>query len=68
MKNLLKNRYEIIGLLGAGGMGAVYKVADRERKGKVLAAKELRSGGLSPMKAQEALLQFQTEARILSGG
>jgi serine/threonine protein kinase len=66
MTRLLKNRYEITGLLGTGGMGAVYKVVERDRKGRVLAAKELRSDGLSPMKAQEALAQFQTEARILS--
>jgi serine/threonine-protein kinase len=66
MTKLLKNRYEIVGLLGTGGMGAVYKVADRDRKGRALAAKELRSDGLSPMKAQEALSLFQTEARILA--
>jgi serine/threonine protein kinase len=66
MTRLLKNRYEILGLLGTGGMGAVYKVADRDRQGKVLAAKELRSDGLSPIQAQEALSQFQTEARILA--
>ena len=66
MTRLLKNRYEIIGLLGTGGMGAVYKVADRQHKGRVLAAKELRSDGLSPVKVQEALAQFRTEARILA--
>jgi len=66
MSRLLKNRYEIIGLLGTGGMGAVYKVADRERKDRILAAKELRSDGRYPVKAQEALTLFQTEARILA--
>jgi len=44
----------------------VYKVADRKAKGRILAAKELRSDGLSPAKAQEALAQFRTEARILT--
>jgi serine/threonine protein kinase len=66
MTRLLKNRYEITGLLGTGGMSAVYKVADRQHKGRVLAAKELRSDGLSTVKAQEALAQFRTEARILA--
>ena len=66
MSRLLKDRYEIIGLLGTGGMGSVYKVADRDWKGRILAAKELRSDGLSLVKAQEALTQFQTEARILA--
>ncbi len=44
----------------------MYKVADRSRRGKVLAAKELRLGKLSTEKAREALSQFQTEARILT--
>jgi serine/threonine protein kinase len=65
MKRLLKKRYEIVGVLGRGGMGCVYKVSDRLQKGKVLAAKELRPGKQSAEKAGEALAQFQTEARIL---
>jgi serine/threonine protein kinase len=65
MNRLLKKRYEVIGVLGRGGMGCVYKVSDRVRKGKVLAAKELRPGKQSAEKAGEALTQFQTEARIL---
>jgi serine/threonine protein kinase len=65
MKRLLKKRYEITGVLGTGGMGRVYKVADRFRGGRVLAVKELRPDKLSAEKAREALAQFQTEARIL---
>ncbi len=65
MKRLLKKRYEITGVLGKGGMGCVYKVADRSQKGRALAAKELRPNKLSPDKAVEAVAQFQTEARIL---
>jgi serine/threonine protein kinase len=66
MKRLLKNRYEILGVLGRGGMGCVYKVADCNQRGRVLAAKELRPGKQSAEKAREALTQFQTEARILT--
>jgi serine/threonine protein kinase len=66
MIRLLKNRYEIIEILGRGGMGCVYKVADRFKRGMVLAIKELLAGNLSAEKAHEALAQFQTEARILT--
>lgn len=66
MNRLLKNRYEITGILGKGGMGRVYKVADRSARGKVLAVKELRTANQSPGKAAEALTLFRTEALILS--
>jgi serine/threonine protein kinase len=66
MKTILKNRYEITGILGQGGMGCVYKVADRTRRGKVLAVKELRTMNQSPGKATESLTLFRTEALILS--
>jgi serine/threonine protein kinase len=66
MAKLLKNRYEITSILGKGGMGSVYKVADRSRRGKVLAVKELRTTNQAPGKAAESLALFQTEALILS--
>ena len=66
MARLLKNRYEIRGLLGEGGMGCVYKVTDRQQRGRVLAAKELRSGRLPPARVEEALTLFRNEARILA--
>ena len=66
MTKLLKNRYEITGVLGQGGMGCVYKVADHHNRRKVLAVKELRTTNQSPGKATESLTLFQTEALILS--
>jgi serine/threonine-protein kinase len=66
MNRLLKKRYEILGILGKGGMGCVYKVLDRQQGGRVLAIKELRPGKLSEEKSREALIQFQTEAQILA--
>lgn len=66
MIKLLKDRYEITGILGRGGMGCVYKVADRQHRGRILAVKELRTTNQSPGKAAESLTLFQTEAQILS--
>jgi serine/threonine protein kinase len=65
MNRILKQRYEILSILGKGGMGCVYKVADRRDGGKRLAAKELQAGKLAEGKLPEALAQFRTEARIL---
>ncbi|OGW35265.1 MAG: hypothetical protein A2X58_08305 [Nitrospirae bacterium GWC2_56_14] len=63
---LLKKRYEIIEVLGKGGMGCVYKVLDRQQGGRILAIKELRPNKMSEEKSREALIQFQTEAQILA--
>ena len=66
MNKFLKNRYEVLSVIGRGGMGCVYKVADRRQAGKLCAAKELRTNSLPKDKREESLTQFQTEARILA--
>jgi len=66
MKRLLKKQYEVLEVLGRGGMGHVYKISDQQHGGRILAIKELQAGNLSAEKSQEALAQFQTEARILA--
>lgn len=62
---VLDNRYELLALLGEGGMGQVFK-ARHNRLGKIFAVKSLRH--LSPDPAEQAkfLDAFETEARTLA--
>ena len=56
----LANRYEILGLVGSGGMGAVYRVRDAEL-GEVVALKMLRPEWTSQ---PQALERFRQEVRL----
>lgn len=62
---VLDNRYELLELLGEGGMGQVFK-ARHNRLGKIFAVKSLRH--LSPDPAEQAkfLDAFEIEARTLA--
>ena len=59
---VVADRYRLIGLLGEGGMGAVYK-AEHIRMGKALAVKILRGDFARDVAAVE---RFRAEARIVS--
>jgi WD40 repeat protein len=60
---LLAGRYEVLALLGAGGMGAVYRVRDRVRE-KDIALKVMLPSLLAREKAVE---RFRQEAEIMLG-
>ena len=65
--HLLKQRYRIIGPVGKGGFGAVYKAADLQFGNRQVAIKEMSQGSLSPQEIVEATEAFKREALLLAG-
>ena len=64
---VLRERYEIVALIGRGGMGAVYEAHDRRLPGRRCAIKEIHlPADLGPKATAQSREQFQREARTLA--
>ncbi|MBQ7569196.1 protein kinase [bacterium] len=63
--DVLCGRYPILGILGEGGMGAVYQASDI-RSPRVWAIKEMTEKFASEDERREAISGFEMEARLLS--
>ena len=65
---VLQDRYEVLGILGLGGMSAVYQARDRRFPNvvKLCAVKEMKSHSLDPQMRQVAVQNFEREANILA--
>lgn len=64
---VLRDRYEIIDLVGQGGMGAVYKAEDRRLRGRICAVKEILPELIGAAGAEDRPQeQFYREASVLA--
>jgi serine/threonine-protein kinase len=64
---ILRDRYEVIDLVGQGGMGAVYKAEDLRLRGRICALKEILPELISaPGMEDQAHDQFYREGSVLA--
>ncbi len=65
--HLLKERYRIISRIGKGGFSAIYKAADNQFDGRVVAIKEISQGNLTGQELAEATEAFTHDVHRLAG-
>jgi serine/threonine protein kinase len=64
---VLRQRYHVLGQIGQGGFGAVYKAEDTELGQRLLAVKEMNQPNGSPQEVAEEVEAFKREALMLAG-
>ncbi|MEO6889908.1 MAG: protein kinase, partial [Ktedonobacteraceae bacterium] len=64
--HMLQQRYRILSQVGRGGFGSVYRAADTQLGGRLVAIKEMSQGGLNPHEVTEATNAFKNEAILLA--
>lgn len=63
---VLNKRYEVVHLVGKGGMGAIYKAADLTLNRRAVAIKEMSQSKLQPEEIARATKMFEQEANLLA--
>jgi serine/threonine-protein kinase len=65
--SILRRRYKILGIVGQGGMGSIYRAEDKRLSGRICALKEIQVDQyLSATQQEQARDQFHREASVLA--